>query len=149
MPNVKSTQETDKDASPRVPLRVDESHSRLRRSYFRYIHKAAALPGVGDLIALLQIPAGSKFFGGRFKADAGIGAATTQMSIGIVGDVAGFRAATVVGDAAVDLAFGDTRALDWGKLFTVETQLIATVSVAATDGVDDLEIVGYIEFTID
>ena len=140
MPDVKSDQETNKDATPRVPLRSDESHSRLRRQYFRYLHKAAALPTVGDLIALLQIPAGSRVYGGKFKADAGLGAATTKMSLGIAGDVAGMMAATVVGDAAVNLDFGHTRALDWGKLFTTETTLIATVSVADTDGVDDLEI---------
>ena len=144
----KSTQEIDKDASPRVPLRPDESHSTIRRQYFRYVHKNNDLPTSGDAIALCQIPAGAKFMGGQFKADAGLGADTTKMSLGTAGDVAGLMAATVVGAAAVDLAFGKTRALDWGKVFTAETQLIATVSVADTDGVDDLEIVGYFDYTL-
>ena len=69
------------------------------------------------------------------------------MSLGIAGDVAGFMAATVVGASVLSLQFGHTRALDWGKVFTSETQLIATVSVADTDGVDDLEIVGWFDFS--
>ena len=147
MADQKSEQEKDKDADPRVPLRSDESHTAIHRTYFRYVHKNAALPTSGDLIALAQIPNGAKFWGGKFLADAGLGADTTKFSIGIAGDVAGMMAATVVGASVVSLQFGHTRALDWGKVFTAETQLIATVSVADTDGVDDLEIVGWFDFS--
>ena len=149
MGNVKSVQETNVDASPRVPLRSDESHSRLRRQFFRYVHKNAALPTSGDNIALCRIPKGARLNGGLFLADAGIGADTTKVSLGVAGDVAGYMAATVMGATAVALEFNHTRALDFGVLTTTETILIGTISVADTDGVDDLEIVGYIDFTVD
>ena len=149
MADQKSEQEKDKDASPRVPLRPDMSRSTLRRQYFRYVHKNNALPTSGDLIKFCQIPAGAKIMGGRLKADAGLGADTTKIEMGIVGDTAGLMAATTMGASAVDLEFGHTRALDWGKLFTVETRLDGKISNADTDGVDDLEIVGYLDYTLD
>ena len=148
MPDVKSDQEVSKDASPRVPLRTDESHPPLRRQWFRYLHKNASLPTVGDLIAFCQIPNGAKVMGGRLLADAGIGADTTKISMGVAGDVAGFMAATVMGSSAISLEFGHTNALDLGKVFASETQLIGTISVADTDGVDDLEIIGYLDYTL-
>lgn len=144
----KSDQETDKDASPRVPLRPDESHATLRRQWFRYLHKNASLPTVNDNIALCQIPAGAKIMGGRLLADAGLGADTTKISVGTVGDLAGMMAATVMGATAVSLEFAHTNALDLGKVFTAETQLLGTITVADTDGVDDLEIIGYLDYTL-
>ena len=148
MPDVKSDQETNKDASPRVPLRTDESHPPLRRQWFRYLQKNNALPTNGDLIAFCQIPAGAKTMGGRLLADAGIGADTTKISMGVAGDVAGFMAATVMGASAVSLEFGHTNALDPGKGFAAETQLNGTITGADTDGVDDLEIIGYLDYTL-
>ena len=131
-----------------VDLREDQNHSQFRRQTFRYIHKNATLPGGGDKISFCRIPKGVRLFGGKLFCDGQIGADTTKISMGVAGDVAGFMAATVMGASAVSLEFGHTNALDLGKVFTSETQLIGTISVADTDGVDDLEIIGYLDYTL-
>ena len=56
MSDQKSEQEKDKDADPRVPLRSDESHTAIHRTYFRYVHKNAALPTSGR-----PVPGGRRY----------------------------------------------------------------------------------------
>ena len=132
-----------------VDLREDPNHSQFRRQTFRYIHKNASLPTTGDKISLCRIPKGVRLMGGKFFADAGIGADTTKVSLGVAGDVAGYLVATVMGAAAITPEFNHTVALDFLKLTTAEKTLIATISVADTDGVDNLEINGYIDYTLE
>ena len=132
-----------------VDLREDQNHSQLRRQTFRYIHKNATLPGVGDKISFCRIPKGVRLMGGKLCAEGQIGAATTKISLGVSGDVAGYMAATVMGNAAIIVEFNHTIALDFLKTTSAEKTLIATISVAAIDGVDDLEINGYIDYTLE
>ena len=132
-----------------VDLREDPNHSQFRRQTFRYIHKNATLPGVGDKISFCRIPKGVRLFGGKLFCDGQIGADTTKISLGVAGDVAGYLAATVMGAAAITPEFNHTVALDFMKLTSAEKTLIGTISVAAIDGVDDLEINGYIDYTLE
>ena len=149
MADATSEQINDAALAPLVALRSDENHSQFRRQTFRYIHKNATLHTNGGKISFCRIPKGVRLMGGKMFCDGQIGADTTKISLGVAGDVAGYLAATVMGAAAITPEFNHTVALDFMKLTTDEKTLIGTISVADTDGVDDLEINGYIDYTLE
>ena len=130
MATLKSDQTTKLDASPREQLATHEYGGRVRQAFFNFVVPAGNA-AINDEIELIDIEAGARLLGGKFANEAmstAGGTASVQLGDGTTADK--YLGTTSV-DAAGEVEFGHTIALNYGEKLTQKLRLTATVLTEA------------------
>jgi hypothetical protein len=108
------------------------------RSYRRYFSITTALGDAASVVRLCKLYAGERLLGGKIAGViAGGAGATLALGTGAVGGfvvdaggAASLMAATAI-DAALNANFGNTPALRFGELQTVDSEIMGTIAGGA------------------
>lgn len=129
MATVKSTQKTNRDATPIVKLDPMDV-GKVKVAFFEYTTPTGNL-AIGDVIELVVLPANVRILTGYAAWEAmSSGAAVADVIIGISGATSRYLGVTSV-DAAGSADFANTIALNFGDKRTAETTIIATAGTEA------------------
>lgn len=123
----KSDQLTNEESKPRVLNPARDTDARVRSVTWTF---TPASEPAGSTIRFGTLKKGWRIQGMDLVGPI-IGAATAQLSIGVVGTVAKYKAAAVVDAVTSAINFNGTDALFYGEVLAADTEIIGTTSVAA------------------